>query len=91
MREINGSKRSCLTDVFSKSVLKRSGYICAVCGTVIGQYDHFEIHHIKAKAKGGSDKIDNYLPLHWNCHKQVTHTKSPERKAEFKAKGIVIE
>jgi len=56
---------------------------------LIGETEPYEIHHIQRVSDGGNNKLNNLLALHYNCHKQVTHSKSPTLKAEFKTKGII--
>jgi 5-methylcytosine-specific restriction endonuclease McrA len=48
-----------------------------------------EIHHIKPKKLGGSDKLSNLIALHQQCHRVVTHTKDIRLKAQFEKTGIL--
>lgn len=49
---------------------------CEVCGGPLNGEEKVEIHHIKAKKDGGSNRINNLIPLHKICHSKVTHDKS---------------
>lgn len=44
---------------------------CCVCHRFCGV--KIELHHIEQKAKGGSDSIDNAIPLCFECHAEVNH------------------
>jgi|GEM_PF-2702574 len=43
---------------------------CYVCGTTITVFN-FDVGHNKAKAKGGSDKIDNLRPICRSCNSSM--------------------
>ncbi len=45
--------------------------ICLVCQRKIIYKDGWELHHIIRRVDGGSDKLDNLILLHPNCHHQV--------------------
>ncbi len=42
---------------------------CCICDVFAGQ--KMELHHIKQVADGGTDSIDNCIPLCLNCHAEV--------------------
>jgi len=50
-------------------LLTNTGRRCCICG----QLHHVQLHHIVAVEKGGTDEIDNAIPLCPNCHNEV-HT-----------------
>lgn len=45
------------------------GRHCCICHEFCG--NNMEVHHIKAKADGGSDTFDNAIPLCFDCHAEV--------------------
>lgn len=51
-------------------ILKRAGVACSICHWSEASCD---LHHIEAKAKGGSDLNDNLVVVCPNCHR-VIHT-----------------
>lgn len=53
----------------SEKLLADCGRRCCICGKL----HRVQIHHIKPKEKGGTDEIDNGIPLCPNCHDEV-HT-----------------
>lgn len=42
---------------------------CCLCGKACGT--NIEIHHITPKGEGGSDDIDNAIPLCFDCHSEI--------------------
>ena len=58
---------------FSESVkvkaLVACGRKCCICHKYCG--NNMEVHHIKAKADGGSDDFANAIPLCFDCHAEV--------------------
>ncbi|PWB76301.1 MAG: group II intron reverse transcriptase/maturase, partial [Anaerolineales bacterium] len=44
---------------------------CPQCQQSLKDDDEWNIHHIRPKHTGGSDKISNLIILHANCHRQV--------------------
>ena len=48
---------------------------CAKCGN---PYSYLEIHHIIPRYRGGSDDLDNLIPLCWECH-----TYAPDDPSDF--------
>lgn len=49
-----------------QKILKRANICCAMCSWDLGTLD---IHHIKPKAKGGTDEHTNLICLCPNCHR----------------------
>ena len=51
-------------------ILQREQGNCQLCG---GGYDlnGWHLHHIKARAEGGTDRVDNLALLHQRCHKKL--------------------
>jgi RNA-directed DNA polymerase len=52
--------------------LKQNG-LCPACQGRLGEEDELDTHHLKPKALGGTDTLDNLVLLHSTCHKQVHH------------------
>lgn len=50
-------------------VLKLCKRHCALCERYVGM--KMEVHHIIQKRNGGSDDIDNLIPLCFDCHAEV--------------------
>lgn len=50
-------------------VLKKCKRHCALCERYMGL--KIEIHHIVQKTDGGSDDVDNLIPLCFDCHQEV--------------------
>ncbi len=44
---------------------------CPCCKQFITQDTGWNIHHVVERCKGGSDKLDNLVLLHPNCHRQL--------------------
>jgi hypothetical protein len=44
---------------------------CCICHRLCGV--KMELHHIEHKADGGSDSIENAIPLCFECHAEVNH------------------
>jgi RNA-directed DNA polymerase len=50
---------------------KEQNGICPVCNQKITELTGWHNHHIVWRSKGGSDKAENRVLLHPNCHRQV--------------------
>ena len=62
-----------------REVLARDGHTCRMKGC---HRSHFlEVHHIKPRAKGGTNDKRNLITLCSGCH-QVTHDMDPSRTAQ---------
>ncbi len=46
------------------TVLKRDGLTCQACG----KYPAAQVHHIKARGRGGKDELPNLITLCGRCH-----------------------
>jgi RNA-directed DNA polymerase len=57
---------------------------CAVCQQTLLGSEKVEIHHIKPKTEGGSNTINNLMPLHRICHIKVTHDKKKKNNWNVK-------
>jgi RNA-directed DNA polymerase len=44
---------------------------CPVCGQVLTLAEGWQVHHLRWRAHGGTDLIDNLVLLHSHCHQQV--------------------
>ncbi|WFA07621.1 HNH endonuclease signature motif containing protein [Tissierella sp. Yu-01] len=53
----------------SEDALVASERCCCLCHTFCGS--KIELHHIKQKAEGGEDTLENCIPLCFNCHAEV--------------------
>jgi hypothetical protein len=66
---------------FKSACKTRDGFKCRVCGTS----DELQVHHIKAKSKGGTDRLSNLMTLckthHWEHHNNGL--KLPKQKSGF--------
>ena len=51
-----------------QAVLSRDNYTCQICGA---KHAKFEVHHIKFKSQGGSNRIDNLVTLCKDCHSKI--------------------
>ena len=52
-------------------IAKRQNFICPICSQSIFNEEETHIHHIKPKSKGGSDRVDNLIILHYYCHQSI--------------------
>ena len=50
---------------------KRQKKCCPMCNQRITFETGWNIHHIQHRTKGGSDKLENLVLLHPNCHRQL--------------------
>jgi 5-methylcytosine-specific restriction endonuclease McrA len=70
--------------VWDKYIGKEKGVgPCYVCNNNIDS-KHFELGHIQAKAKGGSDEVDNLRPICSLCNKSIGTKNMDEFKKEYK-------
>lgn len=60
----------------SEELLVKTGRLCCICKKL----HDVEIHHIKPVKDGGSDDIENAIPLCPNCHDEVHKGYSPGRR-----------
>ena len=54
---------------------------CPNCGEPITMETGWHVHHILAKAQGGTDHQANLMLLHPNCHRQIHHSDQDEQPA----------
>lgn len=73
--------------VVEKLLIKQEG-LCKVCEMLIKPNEEFDIHHIKPKNLGGTNKLENLVVLHTVCHKHITYTKDPLLIAKYEKLGI---
>jgi RNA-directed DNA polymerase len=59
-----------------KAVYIRHKYKCAACGEILGNTEKIELHHIIPRKMGGTDSLDNLVPLHKTCHEGVTYART---------------
>ena len=70
--------------VWDKYVGKEKGVgSCYVCKKEVDS-KHFELGHIQAKAKGGTDEVDNLRPVCSLCNKSIGTKNMDEFKKEYK-------
>ena len=50
---------------------KAQGGLCAICQQRMTQLTGWHSHHIVWRTHGGSDRVENRVLLHPNCHAQV--------------------
>jgi len=67
-------ERKILSAVKEK-LFKKYDHLCSICGQSLHNNEEIEIHHIKPRSEGGSNRLSNLMPLHNMCHKKVTHEK----------------
>jgi len=56
-----------------KSLWFRERGICPLCSELITRLTGWQVHHIHWRVYGGTNKMDNLILLHPNCHRQVHH------------------
>jgi len=67
-------------------LMVKCGRRCCICR----RFDplHLHVHHIVEQAEGGTDEIDNLIPVCLTCHSDVhTHTKLTRRFTANELKG----
>ena len=69
-------------------VMAREKGVCQLCGgSVAGQ--KVNLHHVRSRSQGGSDRADNLALLHEECHKRL-HREGLEKQLK-KSKKFVAE
>ena len=58
---------------------------CPHCGQPIDQTTGWNTHHIVEKHRGGTDRLDNLVMLHPNCHRQIHSRNQPQPSTNKKA------
>lgn len=56
------------------AIWRRQAGRCPVCEQFFSKETGWNIHHIMRKTQGGSDRLDNLVMLHPNCHRQIHHS-----------------
>lgn len=60
---------------------------CCLCGKARGS--NIEVHHIVSLEQGGSDDIDNAIPLCFDCHKEVgSYNKGHPLGSKYRAEEL---
>lgn len=59
-------------DKTGRLILRQQG-LCPECGEKFKHDEVWQIHHIVAKAFGGTDALKNLQLLHTNCHRRLHH------------------
>jgi RNA-directed DNA polymerase len=67
---------------------KEQNGICPVCNQKITELTGWHNHHIVWRSKGGSDKAENRVLLHPNCHRQVHHRGITVGKPRLVPQGV---
>lgn len=76
----NKRKEQLISAKFKATIYKIYKHMCPICGESLHNGESVELHHVVPRKLGGKYSIENILPLHEICHKQVTHgNKSLER------------
>jgi hypothetical protein len=74
-------------------LLAKTGRCCCICGTL----HRVQVHHIEPREEGGSNEINNAIPLCPNCHDEVhkkprsgrtTRSYTPEELKSHRAQAI---
>lgn len=58
---------------FRKAIYKLFKQICPVCEESLHNGEYVELHHIIPRKSRGKYSLENIVPLHQICHRQVTH------------------
>nr|YP_010716003.1 hypothetical protein P2Y88_mgp07 [Paraisaria gracilioides]WDE74401.1 hypothetical protein [Paraisaria gracilioides] len=58
---------------FRQLVYKLFKQKCPICNESLHNEEQVELHHINPRKSGGKYSLENIVPLHELCHKQVTH------------------
>jgi RNA-directed DNA polymerase len=67
---------------------KEQDGICPVCNQKITELTGWHNHHIVWRSKGGSDKAENRVLLHPNCHRQVHNRGITVGKSRLVPQGV---
>lgn len=88
-RRTRSARVSLLLGKVRTSLLRRQRGLCPVCKTSLLNGEDLEVHHVKPKSLGGSDKLSNLRLLHKECHKQITHSKDERLLAAWRSENII--
>jgi RNA-directed DNA polymerase len=67
---------------------KKQNGLCPVCKQMITQQTGWHNHHLVERSKGGSDKAENRVLLHPNCHRQVHNPSFSVGKLRLGFQGV---
>jgi RNA-directed DNA polymerase len=67
---------------------KKQNGLCPVCNQKITPQSGWHNHHLVERSKGGSDKADNRVLLHPNCHRQVHNPSFSVGKLRLDLQGV---
>ena len=67
---------------------KKQNGLCPVCNLKITPQTGWHNHHLVKRSKGGSDKAENRVLLHPNCHRQVHDRRSSVGKLRLGLQGV---
>lgn len=51
------------------TIVMRDGVACYICGQGQDAHDPWEVEHVKPRALGGSDELDNLALAHRSCNR----------------------
>ena len=51
------------------AIVMRDGGACYICGQGRDNHDPWEIEHVKPRAFGGADDLDNLALAHYSCNR----------------------
>ena len=60
-----------------RTVAKKQGFQCPVCGASLFNSEPLHLHHIIPECEGGTNEVKNLLWLHEFCHHQVHYSQFP--------------
>jgi RNA-directed DNA polymerase len=67
---------------------KKQNGLCPVCNQKITPQTGWHNHHLVERSKGGSDKAENRVLLHPNCHRQVHNPSFSVGKLRLGFQGV---
>ena len=67
---------------------KKQNGLCPVCNQKITPQSGWHNHHLVERSKGGSDKAENRVLLHPNCHRQVHNPSFSVGKLRLGSQGV---
>lgn len=83
-----------VTVITRRTVLERDGYACVRCGTYVGPFGDYSIHHRRPRGMGGSKRPDTNQPanLVTLCGSGVTgcHGWAESNRDEARALGLLL-
>lgn len=80
LKYYNKRREKLIDAKFRAAIYKIHEQLCPICKESLHNGEGVELHHIVPRKAGGKYSVENILPLHEMCHKQVTHgNKSLER------------